>query len=107
MEPNKRLALKYCLLLLFSILCGVFQLTNTVFKFWNQKPSLEHYIIDSGSLTPPSITFCGSNPFKNTSVEFDKEGQTFHNWPTEEVKLFWAGKFRQDPVPIVTTNTKL
>ena len=53
MEPNKRLALKYCLLLLFSILCGVFQIANTVFKFENQKPSLEHYIIDSGSLEPP------------------------------------------------------
>ena len=105
MEPNKRLALKYCLLLLFSILCGVFQIANTVFKFENQKPTLEHYINDSGTLWPPSITFCGSNSYKHnfqssdgssTDTEFfqsfDKEHQIFEHWPDEDVFDNWKGK---------------
>ena len=91
MNQNKRLVLKYCLLLVFAVLCGVLQITNTAFKFWDQKPTLEHYIVDDGTLIPPSITVCGSNPFKDTSVEYDKEEQTFHNWPIEEVETSWTG----------------
>ena len=98
MEPNKRLALKYCLLLLFSILCGVFQIANTVFKFENQKPTLEHYINDSGTLWPPSITFCGSNSYDGSWTDteifqsFDKEHQIFEHWPDKDVFDHWKGK---------------
>ena len=103
MEPNKRLALKYCLLLLFSILCGVFQITNTAFKFWNQKPTLEHYIEEHETLMPPSITVCGSQNFNNSDSgyfqSFDKEDQEFEHWPDADVSDHWKGKSLGTPHP--------